>query len=133
MLLGALLAVAIPLFLRPLMGTPPAVASPHLVLLYLGRLAVDILISNFEVARRVLGPTSRIRPGFVAYPLEVSHELPITLLASTVALTPGTLSADVSPDRRWLNIHVLALADEAALIDTIKRRYEALLKEIFPC
>ena len=132
-LLGAVLALFLPWFLRPLMGPPPCVARPLVLLRYLLRLATDILISNFQVARRVLGPASQIRPGFVAYPLEVTHDLPITILASTVALTPGTLSADVSPDRCWLYIHVLTLDDETVLIDTIKTRYEALLKEIFPC
>jgi multicomponent K+:H+ antiporter subunit E len=65
-------------------------------------------------------------------------------LASTVSLTPGTVSAEVypwqesidegsDPEERFLLIHVLNLTDEQALIKTIKERYEAPLKEIFQC
>ena len=70
--------------------------------------------------------------------------MPITILASTVSLTPGTVSAEVYPwtecmnegevtEQRFLLIHVLNLTDEQALINTIKQRYEAPLKEIFQC
>jgi multicomponent K+:H+ antiporter subunit E len=70
--------------------------------------------------------------------------MPITILASTVSLTPGTVSAEVypipeslaegeEPTQRYLLIHVLDLKDEEALIKNIKQRYEAPLKEIFQC
>ena len=36
-------------------------------------------------------------------------------------MTPGTLSSDLTPDRRWLLVHALDVADEAALVDDIKR------------
>jgi multicomponent K+:H+ antiporter subunit E len=69
----------------------------------------------------------------VQYPLDLREDFSITLLASTVSLTPGTVSADVSADRGTLLIHALDVADEAALIAQIKQRYEAPLKEIFEC
>jgi multicomponent K+:H+ antiporter subunit E len=45
---------------------------------------------------------------------------------------PGTVSAALSDDRKFLLVHVLHLEDPQDLIDTIKRRYEAPLMEIFP-
>ena len=47
-------------------------------------------------------------------------------------LTPGTLSAVLSDDRRYLLVHVFNLKDPQEVIDQIKRRYEAPLMEIFP-
>lgn len=132
-LLGALLALSIPLLVAPLQRPQPQVRRPGLALRYALRVVWDILVANFEVARRVLGPTSTLRPAFVALPLDIEGELPLTLLASTISLTPGTLSADLSEDKRWLYIHVLHLTDEAALIAEIKQRYEAPLREIFGC
>ena len=73
----------------------------------------------------------RLQPAFVAVPLDIKEELPITLLASTVSLTPGTVSSELSSDHKWLYIHALHVTDEQALIATIKSRYEAPLKEIF--
>ena len=104
----------------------------------------DIITANMQVALLILGPVKKLRPAFVKVPIELSHAMPITILASTVSLTPGTVSAEVypipeslaegeQPTQRYLLIHVLDLDDEQALIDTIKQRYEAPLKEIFQC
>jgi multicomponent K+:H+ antiporter subunit E len=61
-------------------------------------------------------------------------ELGISLLANTVSLTPGTVSAWLSPDRSHLIVHGLKVDDPDALIAEIKRRYEAPIKEVFePC
>ncbi|MDX1267841.1 MAG: Na+/H+ antiporter subunit E, partial [Oceanisphaera sp.] len=72
-------------------------------------------------------------PGFIAVPLDITQDLPITLLASSISLTPGTVSIEVSEDKRWLYVHVLNLVDEAETIANIKQRYESPLKEIFGC
>ncbi|KAA2285036.1 Na+/H+ antiporter subunit E [Arenimonas fontis] len=95
-------------------------------------LAKDIVLSNIEVARRVLGREDRIRPAFVWYPLDIANIHGITALASFITLTPGTVSAALSHDRKYLLIHVFNLQDEAALVAQIKRRYERPLMEIFP-
>jgi multicomponent K+:H+ antiporter subunit E len=44
-----------------------------------------------------------------------------------------TLEEGEKPEQRYLLIHVLNLKDEQELINTIKQRYEAPLKEIFEC
>ena len=55
----------------------------------------------------------------------------IVLLAGIITMTPGTLSADLSADRRHLLVHAFNITDEAELIASIKTRYEAPLMEIF--
>jgi multicomponent K+:H+ antiporter subunit E len=132
-LLGAVLALTIPLLIAPTQAPQPRVVRHWAAVRYVGRVLWDILVANFEVAMRVLGPTRRLQPAFVAIPLDVEGALPITILASTISLTPGTVSAEVSEDRKWLYIHALHLEDEAALIAQIKSRYEAPIKEIFGC
>lgn len=133
LVLGTFLALTIPLLCAPLQTPQPRVVRPILALGYILKVLGDIVVANVEVAILVLGPMRKIQPGFVAVPLDIESELPITLLASTVSLTPGTVSAELSEDRRWLYVHSLDLHDEQALIDTIKCRYEAPLKEIFAC
>jgi multicomponent K+:H+ antiporter subunit E len=59
--------------------------------------------------------------------------VPLTIFTSSVSLTPGTVSVELSEDRKWLYVHALHLEDEQELIDLIKARYEAPLKEIFGC
>ena len=67
--------------------------------------------SAVRVARDVLSPRLRVRPGVVAVPLDARTDLEITLFANLVSLTPGTLSLDVSPDRRTLYVHAMDLPD----------------------
>ena len=141
---GALLSILIPLLTLSFRDPQPLIERPLLALRYILRVFGDIITANAQVAVLILGPTKRLNPAFVKVPLDLSHELPITILASTVSMTPGTVSAEVYPSaeslaegepmpQRWLLIHVLNLSDEAELIASIKQRYEAPLKEIFQC
>ncbi len=131
LLLAALFAVAIPIALKPLRGERARVRRPGVVIA-LGLVVLrDIVVSSIEVAWRVLGPASRIRPGFVWVPLAIRDPHGISALAGIITMTPGTLSADLSEDRGHLLVHALDLGDAQALVASIKSRYEAPLIEIF--
>jgi multicomponent K+:H+ antiporter subunit E len=129
---AAVFAVALPLVLGHLLDDPVHVHKPWIA----ARLALvvvwDIVVANLAVARRVLGPIGRLRPGFVVVPLEpTTHPDAAALLASIIALTPGTVSTDVDDARTRILVHVLDLEDPAALVAAIKRRYERPLNEVF--
>jgi multicomponent K+:H+ antiporter subunit E len=64
-------------------------------------------------------------------PLSLTDEHAITVLATIITMTPGTLTCDVAADRSHLLLHALDLRDEAGLIAELKARYEAPLAEIF--
>jgi len=72
-----------------------------------------------------------IRPAIVAFPLSVTSDPEITLLANLITLTPGTLSLDVSADRKFLYIHVLALEGRDKLIADIAAGFEAKVREVY--
>lgn len=133
LLLGALLATALPFITRPFWPDAPRLASPGTALLLAARVAVDIIVANGAVARRVVGPLGRLKPAFVEVPLDLRDPFVATILASIVSLTPGTVSIDVDQQRWVLYLHALDAPDPAALIREIKQRYEAPLKEIFAC
>ena len=133
LLLGALLGVLIPLFTRRFWPERLILNNPGLVLRFIGLVLRDIVVANFTVARVVLGPLNAIQPAFVRVPLDIEDDFPVTLLASVVSLTPGTVSADVDSERRYLLVHALSVDDTEALVRDIKARYEAPIKEIFAC
>ncbi|MCY0967357.1 Na+/H+ antiporter subunit E [Parathalassolituus penaei] len=133
LLLGSLLAVLIPWLVAPLSDPQAPVRKPGKALVYALIVLWDILRSNIEVAILVMRPNRSLRPALLALPLDIQGDLPQALLASTISLTPGTVSMDFSEDRRWLYIHALHVTDEQALLRSIKERYEAPLKEIFAC
>lgn len=130
-LLGAALAVVIPWFTEPLRAERARLASPLAIVRLGGVVLYDIVMSNIDVARRILGAEDRITPGYVWVPLTITDPHGIVALAGIITMTPGTLSADLSDDRRHLLVHAFHLEDEAALIESIKTRYEAPLMEIF--
>jgi len=142
--LATILAIIIPIATSPFRTEQPLILKPGIAFRHFLLVLYDIITANMQVAILILGPNKKLSPGFVKVPLDLTQTLPITILASTVSLTPGTVSAEVypwveslskdeEPQERFLLIHVLNLEDEEALIKTIKDRYEAPLKEIFQC
>jgi len=129
--LGAALALGIPWFTEVLRPEKAVLRAPAKIL-RLGLVVLwDIVVANVEVARRILGPEAAIQPRFVWLPLTITDPHGIVALACIITVTPGTLSSELSDDRRHLLIHAFNVDDEAALITGIKARYEAPLLEIF--
>ena len=90
----------------------------------IGLFAKELILSALKVAWLVLQPRINIRPAIIAYPLTVTTDAQITLLANMITLTPGTLSVDVSADRRTLYIHAIDVASKEALIGDIAAGFE---------
>jgi len=84
----------------------------------------ELVLSSVRVAKVVIKPGLDMRPGIVALPLDLERDMEITLLANLVTLTPGTLSLDVSPDRRTLYIHAMDVGEAEAVKRDIKTSFE---------
>lgn len=133
MALALVLAIAIPAFTHRYWTERLKVRRPGALIAYCAMVLWDIVVANVEVAILVLGPTSRLKSGFVHVPLELRSDFAITLLASTITLTPGTVSVEITPDRRTLVVHYLSSDNPEELVRTMKQRYEARIREIFEC
>ena len=130
LLLGALLGWVVPLYTARFWPDQVQVRRPLLLLRFIGVVLYDILVANVTVASLILGRQERLQPAFVVLPLALRSDLAISLLANTVSLTPGTVSAYLSADRRCLIIHSLHTTAPDDMLATIRRRYETPLKEI---
>jgi multicomponent Na+:H+ antiporter subunit E len=84
----------------------------------------ELIKANIQVAIDVITPKFFMKPGIVKLPLEAKSDLEITLLANLISLTPGTLSLDVSTDRKVLYVHVMYLGDKEKFIKSIKNGFE---------
>ena len=129
-LLGTLLCWAVRLYTERFWPERVRICRPGLVLRFVAIVLYDILVANVAVARLILGPQQSLQPVFVAMPLNLRTDLAISLLANTISLTPGTVSAYLSADRRCLFVHSLHTTDPDELLATIRERYETPLKEI---
>jgi multicomponent K+:H+ antiporter subunit E len=132
-LLGSTLGLIIPLFTQRFWPDRAHLRRPLLAIQLIGRVLLDIIIANFAVTRVVLGPREGIKPAFVRVPLDVKGAFGVTTLASVISLTPGTVSAELDPEQRHLLVHALSEEDPERLVEQIKIRYEAPIKEIFAC
>jgi multicomponent Na+:H+ antiporter subunit E len=98
-----------------------------LLFLFLSELAK----SAWAVAVAVMSPRMDVKPGIFAFPLTVDHDFEITLLANLITLTPGTLSVDVSEDRKILYVHALDCSDPESIRRSIADGFERRILEAF--
>ena len=133
LLLGALVGIA-GLFVVRRFVSRPNVLPRALRIVSLGVLFIgELVLSALRVARLVIRPdlNAHIRPAIIAFPLSVTRDAEITLLANLITLTPGTLSVDVSEDRRFLYIHAIHVTDREAFIRDIATGFEAKVAGAF--
>ncbi|MCH8493171.1 Na+/H+ antiporter subunit E [Aliidiomarina sp.] len=90
------------------------------LLRFLAFFAKELVVANLTVAFDIITPVWHMKPGVIAMPLEAKTELEITMVANIISLTPGTLSLDVSDDRRVLFIHAMFLDNEQELRDSLQ-------------
>ena len=87
----------------------------------------EVIKANIQVAYEVITPQNKMKPGIVALPLDAKTDTEITLLANLITLTPGTLSLDVSEDKKVLYIHAMYVHDKQEFINEIKNGFERKL------
>jgi multicomponent Na+:H+ antiporter subunit E len=90
----------------------------------------ELVAANLRVAYDVLTIRHHMKPGVVAIPLDVETDLEITLLANLITLTPGTLSLDVSHDRKVLYVHGMYIEDIHGFRKSIKEGFERRVMEL---
>ena len=104
---------------------------PLKVLSLVGLFIKELALSAWKVAVLVASPKMAVKPGIFAFPLTVDRDFEITLLANLITLTPGTLSVDVSEDRRVLYVHALDCSDPVGTRRDIANGFEKKIMEAF--
>lgn len=100
------------------------------IILFLFYFAWEVLSASIRVAHDVVTPTLHARPGIIAVPLDAKTDLEITLLSNALTLTPGSVSLDISEDRKTLYLHVLFADDPDEVRRRIKEGMERRLLEV---
>ncbi len=91
----------------------------------------ELVVATFRVARVVISPELNVRPVIIAVPLDVKTDIQIALLANLVTLTPGSMTLDVSDDRRVMYVHVMHAEDVEQARQEIKQGFERRIGELF--
>lgn len=91
----------------------------------------ELVLANVRVAADVIRPRTGIRPAVVAIPLEITKDGEILLLSMLINITPGSVTIDLSDDRRTLYVHVMHMTDPEATRREIKTGFERRVKRLF--
>lgn len=91
----------------------------------------ELVMSAWKVMVLVLSPKLDLKPGIFKFPLSIENDMEITLLANMITLTPGTLSVDVSDDKKFIYVHAIDASDPEAARRDIAEGFERKIKEAF--
>jgi multicomponent Na+:H+ antiporter subunit E len=130
---GFVLGYLVILLMRPALGSSAYYTGVWRTLGFALFYVRELVVSSVRVAVDVLTPSLDAKPGIIAYPLEAETDAEITVFANLVSLTPGTLSLDVSDDRKTLYIHAMYLDDGTGEeeIANLKNRLERRVLRLF--
>jgi multicomponent K+:H+ antiporter subunit E len=133
LLLGSTVALVAGQAFSRLEPDPPKVRAWWPLVRLAAIVAVDIVRSNYAVARLMLtnGRHGARRSGFVEIPLRLQDPVPLALLAVVLTATPGTAWLEYDAESGVLLLHVFDMLDPAEWQGLIRDRYEALLLEAF--
>lgn len=129
--LGIFLAIWLSLAAIPFRPVKANIRRPFLAMKLIGQVGWDIVLSNIAVGRIVLKGAHAPRPGFLRIPLRMTDPHGLAALACIITYTPGTVWSGFDEDSNTLTLHILDLQDEQVWLDTIQKRYESPLLEIF--
>ncbi|MFP4469354.1 MAG: Na+/H+ antiporter subunit E [Bacteroidales bacterium] len=80
----------------------------------------DLARASLIIAWDILTPGLNIHPGVVAIPMKVSTDQEILTLVNLISMTPGSLSVDISKDRKFIFVHGMYMHDVEKFKDEIK-------------
>lgn len=96
----------------------------------IGFFLLELVVSNFKVLWDIVTPSHINRPGIVGVPLSARTDLEIFIVANLLSLTPGSLSVDLSRDRKILYVHIMFLDDPEKTRNAIKTGLERRVLEV---
>ena len=133
LILAAAFGLIIPMLTAAYWPDKPVVRRPLMIAEYIIVVLYAIVVANVQVAMIILfRPEPTIRSQWIPVPLDLTSAEAITVLAGTITMTPGTVSATLSADCSSILVHCLHTDDPDSVRQEIKTRYERRLKEIFP-
>ena len=90
----------------------------------------EIVKANLVTVKESLYAKSKLKPAIIKIPLIVETDTEISLLATLVSVTPGTLVMDISDDKKVMYVHVMHLESKEDFVDEVKNKFEKRLLEI---
>jgi multicomponent Na+:H+ antiporter subunit E len=130
LLIGFVLGYVVLRIVGSMIGERTYFRKVRLIIGFIGFFVIEVVRANLRIARDVVTRGKWMQAAVIAYPLEAETDGEITLLANLISLTPGSLSLDVSSDRRVLYIHTLYFSDRESFERDIREGFERRVLEL---
>lgn len=91
----------------------------------------QLILANIRLSLDVILPKGTMRPGVIRLPLDITSDAEILLLSALINLTPGSVTLDVSDDRRTMYVHVMHLETPDLSRKEIKDGFERRVQNLF--
>ncbi len=131
-IVGVLLSLIVTVLIRPerkILNMRHLPSTLWAMIRYAGLLLYDLVASGVQVARIVLSPQMKLRPGIIAIPAGTTSDTATALSAHAITLTPGELVVEISAECT-LYTHCLDATESATLVKDAQQLRANLLSEI---
>lgn len=91
----------------------------------------EMFIANLLIARDILSLHPRMHPAILKIRLDVKSHHGILSMVNLLSMTPGSLSVDISPDRRYIYVHFWNVTDIEKTKHKVKQVLEKKVRGIF--
>lgn len=101
------------------------------VVLFIFYYVIELVLSSLYVAWDIITPTDLMKPGIVEVPVDLKTDTAIIAFANLISMTPGSLTMDMSSDKKKIYVHAMYLHDRQKFIDKMKSELEHKIRQIF--
>ncbi|GAA0354068.1 Na+/H+ antiporter subunit E [Bacillus horti] len=128
--IGYLIGLVCIYFLRRFIPYSFYVRKLYFIIRILLLFFTELVVSSYDVLKHVVSPKLNIQPGIFTLHTELDTEWEITILSLLIALTPGTVTLEISPQRNILYIHAMDVPKAEVTVTLIKEKFERKIMEV---
>lgn len=138
LLFGALLSCGLLFLFRAALPTPqphaPARSLRRVFAFFpfIGMICRDIVIGTWTVARIVVSPRQRHRPGVITMPLGDRTRAGVFISALALSLSPGSTLIAIDWEHRVMLLHLLDVRDPDRARAGLQQFYDRYQRQVFP-
>ena len=89
---------------------------------------IKLVQSNIYIAYDILTPKIHVNPGFLRVPLSIKSDIGLLLFSNLLSMTPGSLSIDITEDKKIMLVHVLYKKSEKEILPEIQKIQEKIIR-----
>ena len=86
----------------------------------------NLIKANFYIAWDILTPKMHMNPAFLEVPVKLESDFGLLLFSNLISMTPGTLSMDISEDKKIVWVHVLYYKTDEIILDELFEMQEKI-------